>query len=112
MLDHRPPDLAGQLANTAASLRRSQAALADARQEAGHWATTVESSGGLRGLTPAVRARRNNAQTRHGDAERFVTACQGQVSDQAARLDRIQAAQAEGERFARANAWRQMTSPS
>lgn len=106
-LGRRPPDLADQFADTAAALDRSRAALVDARLSAECWAKLAgDSRGGLRGLTPAVRARRHDAEGRQAAAERSVTAAEAQVAEHAARLAQLHAAQAGGERFAQANAWR------
>jgi conjugative relaxase-like TrwC/TraI family protein len=107
VLDRRPPDLADELAATAAALDRSQAALADAHPAAERWAALAEeSSGGLRGLTPAGRARRHDAEGRQAAAERSVTASETEAAEHAARLEQLRTARAGGERFAQANACR------
>lgn len=106
VLDRRPPDLADQLAGTATALDRSRAALADARLAADHWAAQAEARSGLRGLTPAGRGRRHDAEDRRSAGEMSVMAGEARVAEHAAQLEELRAAQAGRESFDHANAWR------
>jgi len=105
-LGRRPADVSGPLEDAQAALLRREAELAEARSRAAHWADVADSTGGLRGLTPAGRARRIDAQARHDASTYDVKARELEVAEQTARLDRLRAAHAEGEQFDQANAWR------
>lgn len=107
VLDQGPPDRTREVNAAHSKLRRTEAALVEARRVVERCqADVADSRSALRRLTPSGWAHRADAEARLAFAHREAETLEQRLGSQKAHLAELNAARQERDRHGRTNAWR------